>query len=203
MTILILSLYTSGTTGKFYYPSPLFFNQVDWLLCLVIASTIPSVSCFDSGENIVIVAAYSLLVLSELGRLYPVSRDVILTLCRNFALLAIQSPRKLQKLGWWQSTTRSPHSSQHILLCLWNVWRTICVETKTDRWQWTGRSFPCCYFNHCTVAGQHLVFASDLMLMRLSKASYGNTMAKYISFLGFGYAKLRRPLVHKLYSMRS
>ncbi|KAJ8595198.1 hypothetical protein M405DRAFT_391469 [Rhizopogon salebrosus TDB-379] len=46
VTILILSLYTSGTT--------------------VIASTIPSVSCFDSGENIVIVAAYSLLVLSEL-----------------------------------------------------------------------------------------------------------------------------------------
>ncbi|OAX35059.1 hypothetical protein K503DRAFT_399129 [Rhizopogon vinicolor AM-OR11-026] len=47
VTILILTLYTSGTS--------------------VITSPIPSVSCFDSGENIVIVAAYSLLVLAELA----------------------------------------------------------------------------------------------------------------------------------------
>lgn len=101
MTILILTLYTSGTTGKgFITRTVLIALKPDgWLLYLVITSPIPSVSCFDSGENIVIVAAYSLLVLSELGKFHPVDRDSNLTACRNFVLLTVQSRSEFQKLG--------------------------------------------------------------------------------------------------------
>jgi hypothetical protein len=49
------------------------------------------VSWFNSDENIVIVAAYSLLVLGELRELLAVNYDIKLVVYRNLALFTIQN----------------------------------------------------------------------------------------------------------------
>jgi len=96
----------------------------------VTTSLIPSVSCFDYYDDTVIVAAYSLLVLGELGELHTIDGDIALTLCRNLTLLTIQSHSKPPWLGSWESIARGAHPSQYILLCLWIVWGIICTELR-------------------------------------------------------------------------
>jgi hypothetical protein len=61
-------------------------------------TAIPSVSWFNSDENIVIVAAYSLLVLGELRELLAVNYDIKLVVYRNLALFTIQNLGDLQML---------------------------------------------------------------------------------------------------------